>query len=232
MAEEKKETKKGNKVLVVFFILFLILSIGMGTFIFINKDKLFSKNTTSVEKNETKDSTKKDTNKETSTTSDECDKVSYDLNTNEYGLSVTNAGLSVNINPSRKSADISFNGATLSKTFSLGWVTAADTVAYEKIDTKTFDKKITQVLIDGCGQDASGMSIIYLLEDGTIEYVPILKDINANWGQTDNTKKFNSVKLDGVSNIISLISAEANGYHTVLARKADGTVINLSGKLQ
>ena len=99
MAEEKKETKKGNKVLVVFFILFLILSIGMGTFIFINKDKLFSKNTTSVEKNETKDSTKKDTNKETSTTSDECDKVSYDLNTNEYGLSVNNAGLFVYINP-------------------------------------------------------------------------------------------------------------------------------------
>ena len=70
------------------------------------------------------------------------------------------------------------------------------------------------------------------MEDGTVEYVPILKDINTNWRQSDNTKKFNSYgKLKGVSDVISLIPAEASGYHTVLARKADGTVINLSNAL-
>ena len=67
------------------------------------------------------------------------------------------------------------------------------------------------------------------MDDGTVEYVPILKDINTNWSQTDNTKNFNSYgKLNGISDIISLVPAEAQGYHTVLARKADGTVINLA----
>ena len=97
------------------------------------------------------------------------------------------------------------------------------------MERKGFDKKITQVLIDGSGQDVSSMAILYLMEDGTVEYVPLLKDINDKWGQQDNTKKVNSYgKLQGVSDIVSLISAEADGYHTVLARKADGTVINLS----
>ena len=133
------------------------------------------------------------------------------------------------VDKTRKTARISYNGATVSNAFGLNWVTATDTSTYELIDTKTFDKKIVQVLIDGSGQDASSATILYLMEDGTVEYVPILKDINTNWSQTDNTKKFNSYgKLNGVSDIISLIPAEAQGYHTVLARKADGTVINLA----
>lgn len=35
--------------------------------------------------------------------------------------------------------------------------------------------KNVQVLIDGAGQDASNSAILYLMEDGTVEYVPILK---------------------------------------------------------
>ena len=66
------------------------------------------------------------------------------------------------------------------------------------------------------------------MEDGTVEYVPILKELNTNWGQPDNTKKFNTYgKLNEISEVISLVPAEAQGYHTVLARKADGTVTNL-----
>jgi len=120
----------------------------------------------------------------------------------------------------------------LNESFNLQMFTADDSYSYEKIDTKTFDKKVAQVLIDGAGQDASGVAIIYLMEDGTVEYTPILKDFKANWGN-EAKDKFNSYgKLDGVSNIISLIPAEANGYHTVLARQADGTVINLSSAFQ
>ena len=95
--------------------------------------------------------------------------------------------------------------------------------------TKTFDKKITQVLIDGPGQDANPSAILYLMEDGTVEYVPILKEINTNWNQQDKTKKLNSYdKLNGISDVISLLPANANGYHTVLTRKVDETVIDLS----
>ena len=193
----------------------------MGAFIFINKDAIFN-----GENGQTIINNKDNSKKEKAT---KCPDISYDLNTNEYGLSENEAGIAISIDKTRKNVTISYNAATVSQTFSLGWFSGADTTIYEIIDTKSFDKKITQVLIDGSGQDVSSMAILYLMEDGTVEYVPLLKDINDNWGQQDNTKKVNSYgKLEGVSDIVSLISAEADGYHTVLARKADGTVINLS----
>ena len=222
---EEKKNKKGI-LLIIFLVILLILCIGMGVFIFVNKDKLTTtentKTTVETEKN------KVDENTEAVENSEKCPTISYDLGTSDYGLSADGIGISVSVDKSRKSARISYNGATISQALGLGWMTAADTTTYELIDTKTFDKKIAQVLVDGSGQSSSSVAILYLMEDGTVEYVPILKEIKTNWGQTDNTKKFNSYgKLDGISEIISLVSADANQYHTVLAKKVDGTVIDL-----
>lgn len=216
-----EEKKKGNKGLVILVVVLVLACVGMGTFIFINKDKLTAKeNTKTTVKNE-----KKDINDSTT----KCAEISYDLKTSEYGLRSTGAGIFVDVDKSRKSVSISYNGATINKSFSLGWTTAAETYSYELIDTKTFTKKISQVLIDGSGQDATNSAILYLMEDGTVEYVPILKEINTNWSQPDNTKKFNSYgKLNGISEVISLVPAEAQGYHTILAKKADGTVTDLT----
>ena len=217
-----EEKKKGNGGLIVLVVILLLACVGMGAFIFINKDKLFSSDSAIV-KNE-----KKGTNDKTT----KCTDISYDLNTNEYGLGNRAGGVSVLVDKTRKNATISYNAATVSNTFSLGWFSGADTSVYESIDTKKFDKKITQVLIDGPGQDASNLSVLYLMEDGTVEYIPLLKDINDNWGQQDNAKKANSYgKLDGIKDIISLIPAEADGYHTILARQVDGTVIDLNEAL-
>ena len=226
MENEVKETKKkGNSGLAILTVLLMFICAGLGGFIFINKDKILNEcatesTTISNEKTQKNNKTEK------------CDEVSYDINTNEYGLSDTALGVKVSIDKSRKSVTISTNMKTLNESFNLQMFTADDSYSYEKIDTKTFDKKVAQVLIDGAGQDVSGTAIIYLMEDGTVEYTPILKDFKANWGN-EAKDKFNSYgKLDGVSNIISLIPAEANGYHTVLARQADGTVINLSSAFQ
>lgn len=214
-----KENKKINNCLIIISVVLLVICMGMGTFIFINKD-----NYETIIKNEAN---------KTNDDSQKCEKINYDLNTSEYGLGDSAVGLSVNIDKSRKNARITYNGATLFDAFGIMAVTAADTSIYDLIDTKAFDKKITQVLIDGAGQSVSSAAILYLMEDGTVEYVPILKELNTNWSKSDNTKKFNSYgTLEGISNIISLIPAEGNGYHTILARKADGTVIDLSSALQ
>mgnify|MGYP004514651405 FL=1 len=216
---EEKKTK--NIGLIIIVIILLLTCIGMGVFIFINKDKITSqKSNTTTMTNDNKNVEDKKT---------ECTKISYDINTDQYSLSANAVGISVLVDSTRKTARISVNAATISSAFGLSLVATTDTSTYELIGTKFFDKKIVQVLIDGSGQDASSVAILYLMEDGTVEYVPILKDINTNWSQTDNTKKFNSYgKLNGISDIISLVPAEAQGYHTVLARKADGTVINLA----
>lgn len=211
---------KNNISLIILVVVLFISTVGMGGFVLINSDKLSAKeNSTTIVNTEKKDTNDKNI---------ECEKISYDLNTSEYGLGDSSVGIRVDVDKTRKSARISFNGATVSKSFGLGWVTAAETYSYELIDTKSFDKKISQVLIDGPGQDATKSAILYLMEDGTVEYVPILKELNTNWGQPDYTKVFNSYgKLDGISDVISLVPAEAQGYHTVLARKVDGTVIDL-----
>lgn len=212
--------KKKNTGLIIIIVLLVILCIGMGGFIFINKDKLTTKETTINAKKEKKEEKKEET---------KCPKISYDINTDKYGIDASNNGLEINVDTTRKQATILYNGLKLSKSINQNWVTVGDEGIYETIDTKTFDKKITQVLIDGSGQDSSSAAILYLMEDGTVEYTPILKDINTNWGQPDNTKKFNSYgKLPGVAEIVSLVSAEGPGYHTVLARKADGEVIDLA----
>jgi len=216
-----EEKKKGNTGLLILVVVLLLMCVGMGTFIFINKDKLTAKENTKT----TVENEKKDINDKTT----KCAEISYDLKTNEYGFRASMAGISVDVDKTRKSVSISYNGKRVSDSFGLGWTTAADTTSYQIIDTKTFDKKISQVLVDGAGHDATNSAILYLMEDGTVEYVPILKELNTNWSQPDNTKKFNSYgKLNGVSDVISLIPVEAQGYHTVLARKADGTVTNLS----
>lgn len=216
---EEKKTK--NIGLIIIVIILLLTCIGMGAFIFINKDKITSqKSNTTTMTNDNKNVEDKKT---------ECTKISYDINTDQYSLSANAVGISVLVDSTRKTARISVNAATISSAFGLSLVATTDTSTYELIGTKFFDKKIVQVLIDGSGQDASSATILYLMEDGTVEYVPILKDINTNWSQADNNKKFNSYgKLNGIADIISLVPAESKGYHTVLARKVDGTVINLA----
>ena len=109
--------------------------------------------------------------------SEKCPTIRYDLGTSDYGLSADGIGISVLVDKSRKSARISYNGATISQALGLGWVTAADTTTYELIDTKTFDKKIAQVLVDGSGQSSSSVAILYLMEDGTVEVVQVYNKV-------------------------------------------------------
>ena len=138
---------KNNISLIILVVVLFISTVGMGGFVLINSDKLSAKeNSTTIVNTEKKDTNDKNI---------ECEKISYDLNTSEYGLGDSSVGIRVDVDKTRKSARISFNGATVSKSFGLGWVTAAETYSYELIDTKSFDKKISQVLIDGPGQDAT-----------------------------------------------------------------------------
>lgn len=222
-----EQPKKRNSGLAIITVFLLLLSIAMGGFIYLNKDKIFVK--------QTKETTEKE---DSNTQKETCPEINYDLKTDEesdYGFSDGFGGLFVYISSNRKEVRISANSNKLSEAFGLGWEkTNEDDYAYSPIDTKTFKKKVSQLLIDGIGQDTGASeTILYLMEDGTVEYTPIYKELTTNWNQTDKTKKFNSYgKLEGITDIISLIPANVpgkptGGYHTILARKADGTVINL-----
>ena len=219
MIEEPK--KKGNGLVIVVIIL-LLICLGLGGFIYLNKDKIFTK-----QEQET-------TKKEDSNTKEECPEISYDIKTTEYGFGDSSGGIGVLVDSSRKKAVISYNDTMLVKAHGVDIKASGDEYSYTKIDEKTFEKKIVQVLIGGFGQDATYNSILYLMEDGTLEYTPITKDLDTYFKQEDNTKKFNSYgKLEGVKDIVYMMNVLFSaGGGTVVGRKADGTLVDLSEPLK
>ena len=73
-----EEKKKSNAGLIVLVVILLLACVGMGAFIFINKDAIFN-----GENGQTIINNKDNSKKEKAT---KCPDISYDLNTNEYGL--------------------------------------------------------------------------------------------------------------------------------------------------
>ena len=93
------------------------------------------------------------------------------------------------------------------------------------------DKKIVDIYVDGFGQSIGYETILFLMEDGTVEYIPFYYAC-----KNDN---FQSFKLDGVDNIIRFLSVnvhpntEGGGSgHSILAQKQDGSFYDISSMLK
>lgn len=86
-----------------------------------------------------------------------------------------------------------------------------------------FDKNVTDIQILSSGQAEDSFYILFLMEDGTLEYIPVDK------AKTSGIKSYGAVK--GVSNVIrvtqSSLHAVGGGY-VILAQTADGTLYDLS----
>ena len=68
-----EEKKKGNGGLIILIVILLLICVGMGCFIFINKDKLMAKETTEVSEskdNESENNNIKDSKEESTTQED------------------------------------------------------------------------------------------------------------------------------------------------------------------
>jgi len=102
---------------------------------------------------------------------------------------------------------------------------------------KQFDKKIKQVLIASYANDLGGLTISYLMEDGTVQYTKVIDEIkkegfdNLNDEDIFNTKVFKDVK-DAVKLIPILYDGEllyedAYSILGVIAIKKDGYFYNL-----
>ena len=145
---------------------------------------------------------------------------------------VSEHGIRVYVQADLKSVDVQYNGSLLNEAYGLGWMTVNE---YESLGTKTLNKRISQIFIGGYGQAMGNEVILYLMEDGTIQYTPIHKELTGdNWKQADNDKKFISYgELPGVEEVVGLSMANTSaGYATTIARKADGSFYDLSSILR
>ena len=93
------------------------------------------------------------------------------------------------------------------------------------------DRKIQNVYCLGAGQSGYGNCVLFLMEDGTVEYMPLAYAIKNN--------DFRSYgKLEGVENVVDIVTAYiaggmgAGSGHTALVIQKDGTAYDIGEQLR
>lgn len=93
------------------------------------------------------------------------------------------------------------------------------------------DRKIQNVYCLGAGQSGYGNCVLFLMEDGTVEYMPLAYAIKNN--------DFRSYgKLEGVENVVDIVTAYiaggmgAGSGHTALVIQEDGTAYDIGEQLR
>ena len=227
--EEGKAKSKNNGVLVCLILVLLFLVLGLGAYILLSKEN--SNNSQHVTENNTNTSNDEkvqnviETKKEEKETRENL-VISFDgsksINSSEknYTLSCQgNAGIFLTVDKAQKKLTFSFTPTRVIEIYALNWTSSKNDM---KISEIAFDKKIVDVFFGGMGQSVSGDTVFILLEDGTVEYIPIVHMFNHAHEEVISYGKINSV-----SDIQKFTLANTSNGFTTLAIKSDGTFYDL-----
>lgn len=130
------------------------------------------------------------------------------------------AGIWIEVDSTQKVLTFSFTPTKVVEYYSLNWTSNKDSVMNSKIN---FNKKIVDVFFGGMGQSMAGDTVFILLEDGTVEYIPIVHMFNNVQGAVSSYGKIN-----GVSDVVKFtLASTSDGDVTTLAIKKDGTFYDL-----
>ena len=242
--EENKKNKKGYIVLIVVLILLLPACFFAG--VKYNEMTISNKDTT---KKQSKN--KKNTKKETSATKEQ-DKTSIenvDINSltvssdkiinpegkgwtyTEVSSSADSMGLDANVNKKDNTGSIEIHWEKFHK-YSVGYLrdnaqggTYGDNV--QTITVNGFKGKVHSAFISGFGQTFGTETAFYIMDDGTVEFVPIQK-LYDDYGAIDNVTLNSYGVIPNVSGVAKIVQAEASapqsaGSMTTLGIKADGS---------
>lgn len=256
--ESKKIEKKDNsqKKLIIVIVLLLLVIASMGVYIAYEKGVIFtnteikdnkSNNKANINKNNDK---KKDADDE-NTTANDVEKpldLSKCLNNNGTYSNQTDVagdyGLSMTINQDKKSATLSIDWSKF------GPLSTASSYSssVEQYQITGFSKNINTTFVGDVGQDSMGITLFYLMEDGTVEYTPmfVIKtdtkgntyfdmnkayDVSAN-GTMSNGHFVTKGQLTGVEKVIKLYSTDfsipnGSGGKTTIGATKDGSFYDL-----
>ncbi len=149
------------------------------------------------------------------------------LNTNnmDYKMQAWEmAGISAEI-VNDKNAEIHINKSIVENNFGISTNNIQDN--YNIV----LEKEVADIHIGGIGQDALGTYIIFLLEDGTVNYIEAYKALQSN--------NFTPQVANGITEVINFKDVNANikgngtgWYASILAMKKDGTFYDLSNIIQ
>lgn len=237
-----EEKKKSNAGLIILVVILLLACVGMGAFIFINKDKLTSNETTSkIEEGNKEDSEEKELKT--------FDIAQFD------GTKVINGNGEVNYASSAKEAtnsekkaslngpDVEFLKAELQSDAKSVVATVNWAEMYYDRESKNytytisnFDSKIRKVYASGWGQAMGSDTIFYLMENGTVEYTPITsKIVKASVDSADSVQLKSYGKIQNVEDVVMIATVSASpansqvgGHVALIGIKADGTFYDIS----
>lgn len=212
--KEKQKNKLGLGIIIGVLIGFIL---GLCCFIAYDKLIVKDKNDTTIENN----------NSEIAETKVNNNIILFDssksLNSpkqNNYTLSCQGyAGIFVTVNSYQKELTFSFTPTIVVESYPLNWTST-------KTDASTsiikFDQKIIDIFFGGMGQDSSGDTLFILLEDGTVEYIPIVHMFN-------NTQAVpvSYGKINGVTDVTKFALSSTIDGVTTLAIKSDGSFYDL-----
>lgn len=218
---------KSNVALIVIIVILLIAVVGLCGYIFLNKDNskgvdYNTENNTTNSKNENVQQNDKTDTDITETNSVIIFDGSKAINSNEknYTLSCQgNAGIWITVDSTQKVLTFSFTPTRVIEFYPLTWTSTRNDMASSKIN---FDKKIVDVFFGGMGQSSSGDTLFILLEDGTVEYIPIVHMFNHVQAEVVSYGKIN-----GVSDVTKFTLSSTSSGVTTLAIKNDGTFYDL-----
>lgn len=223
------EIKTKSSMWVVILIAVLVIALGCE-FVYIRQLKSEKQNTNiKLQENETTELTNNRKNNEiiSENSKDNVNSIiTFDktkaVNSNEKNYTLAcqgNAGIFITVDSSQKELTFSYTPKEVTEFYSLNWKSSKTEMSS---DTIKFDKKIVGVFFGGMGQSNSGDTLFILLEDKTLEYIPIVHMLNNVQGAPVSYGKIN-----GVSDVTKLTLASINGEVTTLAIKSDGTFYDM-----
>lgn len=231
--EMENQKKKSHVLLYIVIGLFIgiLLSFAIGYVLYSQEILKFQS---------TKAAVKESNNQKSNETPLKSEEINYIFDSNKvsnalaegYALTVPShaVGTNVNVDSSQTKVTISINHYLVSQNYGLGWVTSSEDYNYEPHEI-VFDQKVVDIFFGGIGQDASGDTILFLMEDGTVQYLPLKKAYSTDH---ENLKSYGT--LSGISNIVKFYSADAlaqmGGGVTILAQDRNGNLYDLSSVLQ
>ena len=226
------ENKKSKKGLYVFVgILLGIIICGGVVFATYSLGYLTFNQVEETEKTETNNEENNETEEDISDNSLDFDTskiVNSNGNADTYTLANYGHTINISLDETRKVVTLSYNRKVLSDTYTLNWdLTGVEDYVYENKQL-TFEKEIKDIYFGGIGQDATGDIILFLMSDGTVEYIPVYQALLSNGIEGLTSYGVLPNITDVVKFYTVNASAGMSGSVSILAQTKDGTLYDLA----
>lgn len=226
---EQKSKNQNNIVFIIIIVILLISVVILCGYIFLNKNNStgtenITENSNTNSENENVQQSDKANNDVTEykTNSTIIFDGSKSINSTEKDYTLAsqgNSGIFVTVDSTQKGLSFSFTPTRVADFYALNWTNDNNYINYVKVN---FDKKITDVFYGGMGQSSSRDTLFILLEDGTVEYIPIVHMLIHAQEELESYGK-----IDGVSDIVKFSLSNTSNGVTTLAIKKDGSFYDL-----